>query len=139
MKLKTKIPPHEYTYLCRAYLSDNAPKRRIPQFYLLPKIHKNPWKTRPVVSDSGSITSFLTKWVDVKLNTIAKTYTKTLLQDSEDLRRQLQKLSPLPKEVYLFTSDAVSMYTNIDPSHAMSEIKQWLNNIPDIKYLKQTP
>ena len=131
MKIKEKIPAHEYTYLYRAYLSDNAPRKRIPQFYLLPKIHKNPWKTRPVVSDSGSITSFLSKWVDVQLNTIAKTYTKTLLQDSEDLRRQLQKLSPLPEEAYLFTSDAVSMYTNIDPTHAMSEIKQWLNNIPN--------
>ena len=129
MRLKQHIPPHEFTYLFRAYIIGNAPRKRIPQFYLLPKIHKTPWKTRPVVSDSGSITSFLSKWLDVQLNSLAKKHIKTLIKDSEDLRRQLQNHSPFPKEAFFFKSDAVSMYTNIDTTHALKEIKQWLTTL----------
>ena len=130
-KLKKHIPAHEYTYLHRAYFSDNQTDKRIPQFYITPKIHKTPWATRPVVSDSGSLTSYLSKWLDVQLNKLVKAHVKTLLQDSEDLRRQLQKLSPLPRAAYLFTSDADSMYTSIDPDHAIAKLRKWLQTLPE--------
>ena len=130
LKIRTYIPAHEFTYLHRAYLADNKPLKRIAQFYILPKIHKTPWATRPVVSDSGSVTSYLSKWVDVQLSYIARKYILTFTQDSEDLRRTLQKMSPLPAGAFLFTTDANAMYTNIDPDHAISELQKWLPTLP---------
>ena len=122
----SKLPEHERTYLWRAYLSEKYKSKRIAQFYILPKIHKTPWKTRPVVSDSGSVTSFLSKWLDVQLQALAIRHVQTYTRDSEDLHRSIMAMSPLPKNALLFTADAVSMYTNIDPAHAKSEIKKWL-------------
>ena len=92
----SKLPEHEQTYLWRAYLLEKYKSKRIAQFYILPKIHKTPWKTRPVVSDSGSVTYFLSKWLDVQLQELAIRHVQTYTRDSEDLRRSIMAVSPLP-------------------------------------------
>ena len=51
--------------------------------YLLPKIHKTPLKTRPIISYSGSACSGIAKWLDVKLKKfflIFQTLRQALLQ-----------------------------------------------------------
>jgi hypothetical protein len=42
----------------------------LPYFYILPKIHKSPWGTRPVVSGISSVLEPLSKWIDVKLQEV---------------------------------------------------------------------
>ena len=130
LKIRTHIPTHKFTYLHQVYLSDDKPLKRKAQFYILPKIHKTPWATRPVVSDSGSVTSYLSKWVDEKLSYKSRKYILTFTWESEDLHQTLQKMIPLPGGAFLFTTDASAMYTNIDPDHAISELQKWLTTLP---------
>jgi hypothetical protein len=96
-------------------------------FYLLPKIHKTPWKTRPIISACGSITHGIARWVDQQLQPIAKRLPH-YLSSSFDLKQKLSKLSLDWSRVRLFTCDAVSMYTNIDTDHALQVISDFLRN-----------
>jgi hypothetical protein len=43
----------------------------LPYFYLPPKVHKAPWKTRPVVSGVSSVNKPLSKWIDIQLQQVA--------------------------------------------------------------------
>lgn len=103
---------------------------RMPQFYLLMKIHKTPWKTRPVVSTCGSLCYFLGKWVDYHLQPVAK-LVPTYIRDSEELMTKLKQLGPLDPRAKLFTTDAVSMYTNIDTDHALKQLKVAFDRLKD--------
>jgi hypothetical protein len=99
--------------------------RRPPQFYLMFKVHKQTLKTRPVVSCIGSFPEIASKWLDYQLSrvvTLCPSHTK----DSNQILDDLTNLGRLPPNAKLFTSDAVSMYTNIDTAHGLQTITKWL-------------
>lgn len=93
-------------------------------FYLMPKIHKQPLKTRPVTSVSGSIIEPIGLWIDSILQQIAKAQ-PTYLTSSRQLKDEISIID-LPDNATLFTADAVSMYTNIRTDAALSEIRSYL-------------
>jgi len=105
---------------------------RLPIFYGLPKVHKNPVSLRPVVSSCGSFMSILSTWLDFRLKSLlpfVKSYTKNSFNIITDLKH-LQ----IPEHALLFTADAKSMYTNIDTNIGINSIRQFLaensNEIP---------
>jgi hypothetical protein len=97
----------------------------LPYFYLLPKVHKTPWKTRPVVSGVASVNEPLSKWIDIQLQRVVH-LCPAYLKDSWQLLRELRDLPPLPPDAVCYTADAVSMYTNIDNDHGIATIGRWL-------------
>ena len=63
------IPNNDKTYIKRwLELKSNADP--YSYFYLLVKVHKTPWKTRPIVSGSGGVLFALSKWVNEELKKI---------------------------------------------------------------------
>ena len=104
--------------------SESQCKDAFPYFYLLMKVHKNPLRTRPIVSCSGSLLHALGVWIDIKFQTVAAKQ-KTYFKSSFDLKKELLQLH-LPPGAKLFTADAVSMYTNIQTAPALREIAQYL-------------
>jgi hypothetical protein len=97
----------------------------LPKFYITAKVHKNPWKTRPIVSVSGSLLHGLGRWVDKVLQPIMKDL-PSYIQSSYDLKTLLENLPALPKTARIGTCDAVSMYTNIDTVHGISEVRKFI-------------
>ena len=99
---------------------------RQPMFYILPKVHKETLKTRPVVSCTHSTLEIGSRWLDSKLQQIihlCPAYTR----DSQQLILDIQSLGTLPSYCKLSTSDAISiMYSNINTAHGMSTIEEWL-------------
>jgi hypothetical protein len=80
---------------------------QLPYFDLLPKIHKTPWKTHPVVSAaSPMIEPSMSKWIGVQIKTVVRlclAYPK----DSWQLLCKLLNLSSLPPNDVCFTANAV--------------------------------
>jgi hypothetical protein len=99
---------------------------RLPYFYLLPKIHKTPWKTRPVVSGVSTVNEPLSKWIDIQLQQVIH-LCPAYLKDSWQLLGEQRELPPLPPDAICFTADAVPMYTNINNQHGIETIGRWLN------------
>jgi hypothetical protein len=122
---KNKLTPSDIKYL-RETLEVKDPYAK---FYITAKVHKTPWKTRPIVSVCGSILDGLGRLVDKILQPYFKSI-PSALKNSVTLKDMLMDLNKLPPNARLFTADAVSMYTNIDTNHAMSVIPQFLNTQP---------
>ena len=111
-------------------------KDPFPTFYLTIKIHKSPWKTRPIVSCSGSLLYALGVWVDRKLQIVAQSQ-HSYISSSRQLKDLLIPLD-LPADSQVFTADAVSMYTNINTNHALHIIGNYLQRnskkFPSVPY-----
>jgi hypothetical protein len=119
--LSNYLPKDEHKYLLRSTTVEDP----FPKFYITAKIHKTPWKPRPIVSVPGSLLHGLGRWIDKKLQPYAHK-SIAFLQSSFQLKELLTTLPPLPNNARLFTADAVSMYTNIDTEHALQSIRQYL-------------
>ena len=111
------------TKMERAFIREKLDSNKAPyaRFYFTLKAHKlkpgqtvDHLKSRPIVSCPGSLLHGLGVWVDRKLQEVAKS-TISYIKNSLELKEQLLKLN-LPPNTRLFTTDAVSMYTNI-PTH----------------------
>ena len=102
-------------------------KQRVPQFYGMPKMHKNKTPTPfiPVVSQCGSLSAIISKFIDYKLQPFTTTI-PSYIKNSSKLLDKLDRITFLPKNARLFTSDATSMYTNIDPDEGIDVLKKYL-------------
>ena len=105
-------------------------KHRILQFYITAKVHKLPWGSRPVVACVASYNEVWSVWLDYRMKELLP-LSRTYLRDSEQVLSELNALGRLTPNAKLFTADAVSMYTNIDTTHAISVFKEWFVQFPD--------
>jgi hypothetical protein len=106
---------------------------RLPIFYGLPKVHKEPLSLRPVVSTSGSLLAIFSTWLDYKMKDLIP-LVKSYIKNSFELIEELQSLN-IPNNALFFSADAVSMYTNIDTETGINAIKSFIqtnrDKIPD--------
>ena len=105
----------------KEFFEDLTLQDRLACFYLLPKVHKTPWQTRPVISQSGTLLEPHSKWLDFKLQEV-KNLCPAYLKDSWELLKEIQLLSPFPRSTQIVTADAVAMYVNIDVDHGLSTL-----------------
>jgi hypothetical protein len=95
-------------------------------FYIIPKIHKVPWKTRPVVSEVSSIQETLSVWIDVQLQKVLY-LCPAYLKDSWHFLDRIKKCNNFLPSDSIFTVDAVGMYSNINTDHALSVVSDWFD------------
>jgi hypothetical protein len=98
-------------------------------FYITAKVHKTPWKPRPITSTAGSITHGLGRWVDQELKPIVNKL-PSYIRSSTHLLERLKSINFEPSNVSFFSCDAVSMYTNIDTTHALETLHPFLTTSP---------
>jgi hypothetical protein len=98
-------------------------------FYITAKVHKNPWKPRPITSMAGSITHGLGRWVNQELKLIVHKL-PSYIKSSKHLLKRLKNTTFDPSNVSFFSCDAVSMYTNIDTNQALEVLQPFLSTSP---------
>jgi len=101
--------------------------RKLPKFYVIPKIHKSPVKARPIVPYHSVIQGPAAKFVSKMLKDIVKSKQR-IIHGSKDLILKLYSiknlLAPLKsdnrvmKRLFIVSGDVVAFYPNIDCSKA---------------------
>ena len=86
------------------------------EFYIIPKIHKNPIAGRPIAASHSFITRPLSIFVDEYVKPGLKM--PTVLRDSGELIQALESVR-LPTQCFLVTEDAISLYPNVDTKKAL--------------------
>ena len=122
---------HILTQEERKYLSSilfRTKQFRDAQFYGSPKVHKEkiPYiRFRPVVSQSATFGAYLSKYLDFKLQPLIYTVL-SYVKNSFQVIKKLKQHGPFPPGSKILTSDAISMYTNIDPTEGIPTIRKYL-------------
>ncbi|CAH2321238.1 Hypothetical predicted protein, partial [Pelobates cultripes] len=129
---KNIISDGEYKYM-------NFKYPRIPVFYTLPKIHKNPLfpPGRPIVSGTGSIfqhpaeilDKFLIKYVPMQ---------KSYLKDTTTFLTLLADIHIPPGDFWLVTMDVQSLYTSIDHNRGIEAVDWTLDRDPRLIQQEET-
>ena len=100
----------------------------IPNFYIIPKLHKDPIVGKPIVAGYNWITAPISKFVAHFLQVTYKHF-DTILKDSLSLIQTLET-TVFPGNIALYTIDIKSLYTNIPVDHAIKVIKSFLKLYP---------
>jgi hypothetical protein len=131
---KKFLTKNEETYLKRSLTQCIDP---LGACYLLMKVHKIPMlpmSTRAIMSASGTLLFALGVWKDSKLQPFAIRH-RAYFKSSQVLKTQLNDVF-VPPKAFLFTANAVSMYTNIPTDQALTlicnHIRATAHLIPDV-------
>ena len=119
-----KLPFDESIIFSRKLLHDTC---RVPQFYGMPKVHKNKLHIplRPVVSQCGSLLAVASTYIDHKLQPLTDflpSYTRNFYQ----IVKELKNLGTLLTNAILFTSDATNMYGTIHMEQGLPTVEIYL-------------
>ena len=130
-KYKETLPEADFQYLKRTILEPPLESHRVPQFYGMPKVHKKgKLRTRPVISQIGSLLAKISTYINFQLQKL-RSLVPTYIQRSEEVKKELEELGEIPPNSKLFTIDATSMYTNIDPVHGIQTLEDWFQTHRD--------
>ena len=99
---------------------------RTQQFYLLPKIHKDPLNPsgRPIVAGSGEPTEKISQLLDHFIGPLVP-LSKSYIRDSTHLINILNKCT-VQQGMLLCMLDITSLYTNIPHNEGIQSIKEML-------------
>lgn len=120
--LEGRIPANEHKWLAR----ETQHLSQLPHFYIMPKLHKNPVKGRPIVASHSWCTWPLSKWVANRINTHAAAQ-GTVLTDTNALIELLRGIEMSEDDdIVLSTADVESLYTSIPIPGALEALEERL-------------
>lgn len=105
-----------------------------PIFYVIPKLHKTPIKTRPIVPSTNWITTKASKWLDKILSPFLQKF-NWIVPNSQSTILELQAIQPLqlPVDLILAAADVESLYTNIDIKEGINKVYNLIWKFSDHK------
>lgn len=106
----------------------------VPQFHILPKVHKSPWVGRPIVSSMKWITRNMAVVINIELEKYSKLLPTTVI-DSKQLIQHLDG-QLVNENCNFFSLDVVSMYTNIPVNETLLALKKFGINIGILHMIK---
>lgn len=102
---------HISSHLYRVMIDYISKNKKLANFRILPKLHKNKLGIRPLVNCSNSISSGISKILDFFFKPLVSNH-YSYIKDSQDLLLKTKDLK-LDNNIKLFSADFESLYTNI--------------------------
>jgi len=93
----------------------------LPRFYIIPKVYKSPWASRPIVSSHSLITSRVAEVVDYALQPFIPLF-PSILSSSKEVIEIIHKVDSFA-DCWIITGDVKAMYTDIDPFKAIDALR----------------
>jgi len=121
------------------FLEQYEHRKDIPQFHGIPKIHKNPWKIRPIVPMHSYVTSTLSIVLHNLLLPIQRSCS-WICESSRDLCEEVRSFNKRGVPVRLHTGDVTAMYTSIPWVHfrvALASMVHWYPGYRDNTALEE--
>jgi len=117
--LMTEQDPQLAKFLRSKIPESDTDLPEFPEFYVIPKIHKNPTGYRPIVPCYNNITEPASKVVSKMLKPLYEKY-PTILKGTKDLALRLKALKlSRHRKVFIVTGDIVAYYPNIPVGRAV--------------------
>lgn len=112
-----------------ALIDDSIKEIKLPQFYIIPKLHKTPVSSRPLVPSMSWITSDASRWIANELNHFIDTHLQhfpQVLKDTKSLASLLDA-TYFAQDCHLATADVSSLYTNIPHDAGLDALRAVLS------------
>lgn len=114
-KFKQIATEHKWTSQIHKYLQTST--ATLPKFHVIPKVHKNPWSSRPIIPSHSWVTSRASEVIDYFLQPEIRKL-DFVLDSTKSLIQGIRGLSNL-QGATLVTGDVRAMYTNIPAEDAV--------------------
>jgi hypothetical protein len=101
---------------------------KLPNFYILAKVHKKTFAGRPIVPGFDWITTPASRWLDHVLQPLVKRIS-TLVSDSTSLLNALGSTRFLDPTCTLVTADVTSLYTEIPTDDGIATVARYLDRV----------
>jgi len=106
---------------------------KVPVFHAIPKVHKNPWKLRPIVPSHSWVTSRLSEVVDHLCRPML-TQLPWVVGSTKEVIAQIEEVRTDWDDVWIVTGDVVAFYTNIDATECAKVVSGgWQRYMPNSK------
>ena len=113
-----EVTPHGNAVPVETFLSGIT----LPQFYGIPKVHKNPVKLRPIAPCHSALQNPMAKLVSKILKPFVQT-SPTICGGTKELAVELSSLKlPRFEQIWLVSGDIVAYYPNIPIVRAMDDV-----------------
>lgn len=106
---------------------------KLGNFRVLPKLHKNKFGIRPIINCINHPTSKICLFIDFLLKPFIIKI-DNILKDSQNLIQMCNKTFS-HSNMYLYSCDFESLYTNIKPIHAVNLLTDFISKFLDSDYL----
>ena len=115
------------------FLEQAHDRKSIPQFHGIPKIHKNPWKIRPIVPMHSYVTSTLSIVLHHLLLPIQRSF-PWICESSRDLCEEVRSFNRSGSNaIRIHTGDVTAMYTSIQWPHFKVALASVVHRHPDYR------
>jgi hypothetical protein len=115
----------------RSFVNQSPRVTDLPSFHGIPKIHKNPWKIRPIVPMHSYATTRIAMVVHYYLQPLMEQYPWICQSSRSFVRDLLRETKGVAKCWRLWTADVQSMYTNIKTEELLLALREAMDPIID--------
>jgi hypothetical protein len=111
-KLMTQVKSWDLPYAMEKYIIQKT-DTVMPEFHAIPKVHKNPWKLRPIVPSHSWVTTTTSEVLDHLCQPLLKLF-PWIVASSKEVLQQIEKIQvPTNQPIWIVTGDVEAFYSNI--------------------------